>query len=775
MIKKKWLSGILAAAMLVGLMTPMPQAASAATAGATEIVLEKSTLGNPIAGFDEYGNITYAGDPTILVDGDTVYLYVGHDDTGSGGGYTMPNYLCYSTQDMINWEYHGSIMEMTTVSWADNVSAWASQAIRHNGKYYLYYCAETGSGKAVGVAVADSPTGPYKDQGKLVSSSMTNTETYVIGDSTAKNLYGRKSSFGWEDIDPTIWIDTDESGEEHAYLMWGNSNLWMCELNEDMISVKDQDKNGVIEQGEDKDLWYQNITGIEKIAANGNQSDIVDFTEAPWLYRRRDADGKAYGSYYVFFAMHWREEMGYATTDDITSGQWTYGGKLMEPTATSNTNHPAVFDFNGHTYFIYHNGSLPGGSGYRRVVCVEELVFNEDGSIDYIQETSTGISGTASQILDNTDTVIAHEKFSNNLYDSYYPQRNIAVSANNDAEKADAMWEIEPGKADKNNDAYVTIEAFNKPGMYLMVNDSYEVVLSHDSNNDSAAPGTGITVDSESMTFRTLEGFAGRGVTFESVAYPGYYLTSENGALIVSENPDNEACTFEIGPAENISAILAQKVDRTYEVGETLNVDDIRVRVTYDDGTTKTITEGFTTNAASVDMNTAGSKQLIVTYKEKGIVRTSAVNLNVVAKTAIAAADIDPADELPAKGSAYTVGNLKYKVTKTDEYNTDGSNGTVTVTGIKSKSLKSVVIPAEVKIGEYTFKVTAIGAKAFYKCSKLKTITIGDNVKSIGKNAINGINKKATIKVSSGRYKAVKKLLKSNTGYKKTMKIKKMK
>ena len=156
MNKKKLLSGILVAAMLMSSLILPPQTVSAA-AEPTEIVLDKSTLGNPIAGFNENGEITYAGDPNILVDGDTVYLYVGHDDTSSGGGYTMPDYLCYSTQDLKEWKYEGVVMNMKDVAWSDDGSAWAAQVTKHNGKYYMLYCAENkGSyGKEVGVAVAD--------------------------------------------------------------------------------------------------------------------------------------------------------------------------------------------------------------------------------------------------------------------------------------------------------------------------------------------------------------------------------------------------------------------------------------------------------------------------------------------------------------------------------------------------------------------------------------------------------------------------------------------
>ena len=80
----------------------------------------------------------------------------------------------------------------------------------------------------------------------------------------------------------------------------------------------------------------------------------------------------------------------------------------------------------------------------------------------------------------------------------------------------------------------MTIESYNKPGMYLTVDSSHKVTLAHDHNNDKACSSEGITKDSNNMTFRTLKGFAGNGVTFESVAYPGYYLMSKNGTLTVS-------------------------------------------------------------------------------------------------------------------------------------------------------------------------------------------------------------------------------------------------
>lgn len=145
------------------------------------------------------------------------------------------------------------------------------------------------------------------------------------------------------------------------------------------------------------------------------------------------------------------------------------------------------------------------------------------------------------------------------------------------------------------------------------------------------------------------------------------------------------------------------------------------------------------------------------------------------------------------KNGSYTVGSLKYKITNPK---TDGK-GTVAVAGGKTKTMKSAKIGATVKIGGKSFKITSIAknafkgykklssvtigknvtkieASAFEKCAKLKKIKISGNVlKSVGKNAIKGIYKKATIQCPKKKLVAYKKYFKSSTGYKKSMKIKK--
>ena len=121
---------------------------------------------------------------------------------------------------------------------------------------------------------------------------------------------------------------------------------------------------------------------------------------------------------------------------------------------------------------------------------------------------------------------------------------------------------------------------------------------------------------------------------------------------------------------------------------------------------------------------------------------------------------------LPAKGKIYTINGLKYKLT-------DLKGKKVTLTGVSKKTLSSVTIMKEIKIGNTSYKVTTIGAKAFENCKKLKKIVISNTeLKAIGKNAFKGISSKAVIKVPASKYKVYTKLLK-NKGQSKTVLIKK--
>ena len=124
---------------------------------------------------------------------------------------------------------------------------------------------------------------------------------------------------------------------------------------------------------------------------------------------------------------------------------------------------------------------------------------------------------------------------------------------------------------------------------------------------------------------------------------------------------------------------------------------------------------------------------------------------------------------VPPKNSTKLVGSLKYRVTKSSK-----KNGTVMITKAKSKKVRSITIPKYIKWNGYTFKVTCIGKKAFYGCSKLKKLLIKSTYLScIGSSAIKKTNKKLVIQVPKRQYRKYKKLFSKRTGYTKKIKMKK--
>ncbi|MCF3107725.1 glycoside hydrolase family 43 protein [Niabella sp. CC-SYL272] len=276
----------------------------------------------------------YTADPAPMVYNDRLYVYTTHDEDESTW-FTMNNWKVYSTNDMVNWTDHGIILSYSDFEWGKG-DAWAAQCVEKNGRFYLYtpMISKVNNRGAIGVAVADSPFGPFYDPlGKpLVQSD-------------------------WGDIDPTVFIDND--GQAHMY--WGNPQLKYVKLNEDMISY-----SGAIIEVPMTEAAFGKREGDPKRPAK--------YEEGPWLYKRNSL-------YYLFWpGGPLPEFIGYSTSKSAR-GPWTYGGIIMPAEGKSFTNHPGVIDFRGKTYFFYHNGALPGGSGFNRSVCVEELKFNKDGSI----------------------------------------------------------------------------------------------------------------------------------------------------------------------------------------------------------------------------------------------------------------------------------------------------------------------------------------------------------------------------------------------------------
>ena len=290
----------------------------------------------------------FTADPAPLVVGDTAYLYVGRDEAKGNDFFLMKEWLAYSSKDLRHWTAHGPIMKPTDFKWAVS-SAWAAQVVRRNSRYYLYATVQhddTQPGMSIGVAVADNPLGPFKDA----------RGSALVTDATTPSPYG------WNDIDPTVFLDDDGT----AWLAWGNPVLYLARLKPSMTELDGP---------------------IEKIA-------LPNYTEGPWLSKRK-------GMYYMTYASMahqnvW-ERLSYATAPS-PRGPWTYQGELTGQTRNSYTIHPGIIgDFKGQSYLFYHNGELTvpdgeSGAGNRRSVAIDYLYYDADGRMWPVTQSDAGIS-----------------------------------------------------------------------------------------------------------------------------------------------------------------------------------------------------------------------------------------------------------------------------------------------------------------------------------------------------------------------------------------------
>ena len=333
--------------LLLGAAAAIAFSATVSAADSKDVLYDGVDLepsGNPI--FTD----AWTCDPAPLVVGDRLYVYTGEDiykdgeNIGLPGNYNIADWRVYSTTDMIHWRSHGVKLRPEDFPNGKKGIAWAAQCIQKGDKFYWYvtYNTPTG-GQCIGVAIGDTPVGPFKPHPKP-----------LVED---KDTPGR----GWNDIDPTVLIDDDGT----AWLAWGQ-NSYIAKLKDNMTEI----------DGEITDLKLQR------------------YIEGPWLYKRN-------GIYYNIYAGSGGgggETINYSTAEK-PRGPWTFRGQVTGPARNSFTIHPGVVDFKGHTYLFYHNGTLnrdgQRGQSLRRSVCVDELFFNEDGTIKEVVQTQEGIAGKA--------------------------------------------------------------------------------------------------------------------------------------------------------------------------------------------------------------------------------------------------------------------------------------------------------------------------------------------------------------------------------------------
>ncbi|ONK16118.1 family 43 glycosylhydrolase [Streptomyces sp. MP131-18] len=274
-------------------------------------------------------------DPHIVAFGDTYYLY---PTTDGFDGWSGTTFSAWSSEDLVNWRNEGVILDLgPDVSWADS-RAWAPAMAERNGKYYFYYCAEA----KIGVAVGDSPTGPFTDSGAPL---------------VAANPDG-----GGQPIDPAVFTDSDGT----PYLYWGNGSAWVVPLNEDMVSYDPE-----------------RVTRID---------GLTDFREGLFMVER---EGTYHLTYSIDDTRSENYRVGYATGPSPT-GPFTYRGVILAKDPAQGilgTGHNSVLRVPGTDawYIVYHRFAIPDGDGTHRETVIDEMTFSPDGLIEPVTPTLEGI------------------------------------------------------------------------------------------------------------------------------------------------------------------------------------------------------------------------------------------------------------------------------------------------------------------------------------------------------------------------------------------------
>ncbi|MCE4566618.1 family 43 glycosylhydrolase [Maribellus sp. CM-23] len=302
----------------------------------------------------------FYADPQVLYSNKTgkYYIYPTSDGFTGWSGYY---FKVFSSDDLVNWKDEGKIMDMKAgdVPWADG-SAWAptivEKKVGEDYKYYYYFSGNyvAGSGKQIGVAVAENPTGPF----------VAEKEPMIT-----------ESPVGWgQQIDPCTFIDP-VSGK--AFIYWGNGYLAAAELNEDMVSVKSNTIRVLTPAG-GTNADYAFREGIYVIFRNGT------------YYFMWSVDDTGSANYHVAYGTA-KSPMGpievaenpIVLIQDAASG--LYG-----------TGHHSVIQIPGKDewYVVYHRINakhLSDGPGFHREVCIDKMEFNADGTIKQVVPTVSGI------------------------------------------------------------------------------------------------------------------------------------------------------------------------------------------------------------------------------------------------------------------------------------------------------------------------------------------------------------------------------------------------
>ena len=304
----------------------------------------------------------YTADPSAHVFDGKIYIYPSHDiDAGipfndNGDHFGMEDYHVLS---MDNPEAsavdHGVALHVKDVPWAER-QMWAPDAACKDGKYYLYFPAKRADNIfQIGVAVSDSPSGPFTPEPNAIQGSYS--------------------------IDPAVFADDD--GEYYMYFggIWGGQlqkyrNNMFAEQNEEPEDLEPALGPIVAKLSADMKAFAEAPREIQILDEQGEPLLAGDhdrrFFEASWMHKYKD-------TYYFSYSTGDTHLICYATGDN-PYGPFTYRGQILTPVVGWTTHH-SICEFNGDWFLFYHDSSLSKGVTHLRSVKMAKISHDADGAI----------------------------------------------------------------------------------------------------------------------------------------------------------------------------------------------------------------------------------------------------------------------------------------------------------------------------------------------------------------------------------------------------------
>ncbi len=297
------------------------------------------------------GNPVFSGwyaDPEVAIFNKQYWIY----PTYSAPYAEQVHLDAFSSPDLVHWTKHPRILDTASVKWAHR-AMWAPAIVAKGGKYYLFFGANDYHPEkpneppgGIGVAVADSPAGPFRDYlGKPLVGTIEN---------------------GAQPIDQFVFQDKDGK----YYLIYGG---WQhCNI----ARLKDD------------------FTGLLPMADGTVFKEITPekYVEGPLMFRRQ-------GKYYFMWSEGGWTGPDYSVAYAVGTspfGPFQRVGKIMaqDPNVGTGAGHHSVINVPGtdRWYIVYHRHPLGDKDGNHRQVCIEEMHFDAKGLIQPVKLTTESVA-----------------------------------------------------------------------------------------------------------------------------------------------------------------------------------------------------------------------------------------------------------------------------------------------------------------------------------------------------------------------------------------------